>query len=95
MLFLKYIKLSFLFESALIMFSSIVFGIMIGYVFNRTTKHRGVWHSIFMAILGCILIYFFNYSNVIHFYSPHIIKLIIPINTPKIPTITHNAVGVK
>ncbi|BBE30837.1 hypothetical protein OSSY52_09780 [Tepiditoga spiralis] len=63
MFFLKYIKLPFLFESTLILILSIVFGIVIGYIFNKTTKHRGIWHSIFMAIFWSILIYFLNYRS--------------------------------
>lgn len=68
MFFIKFIQLPFLLESTIMVVFAIAIGTIIGYVFNKTTKHRGIWHSIYMAIFWSILIYFLNYKSFAKLY---------------------------
>lgn len=71
-IFIEQFNLSYNISSFLIIVVGILIGMILGFIFNKLTKHRGMWHSIITGVVISVLIYFLNFkyrSPINLFYS--------------------------
>ncbi|HOB15996.1 MAG TPA: metal-dependent hydrolase [Defluviitoga sp.] len=62
-LYRNYLPLSYNLSNLIILSLGILIGLLLGFLFNALTKHRGIWHSIFMAIGMSVAIYLINIKS--------------------------------
>jgi len=59
-LYKKYIPFSYNLSNFILIVTGTLVGLLLGMVFNKLSKHRGVWHSFLMGVILSFVVYLLN-----------------------------------